>query len=145
MVTEVEILLVEDTPSDAEMTIRAIRKNNIENTIVHVQDGKAALDFLFGEGEFTGRNINKRPKFILLDLKLPKMGGLGVLKQVKENDITKVIPVVILTSSKEDPDIERCYRLGANSYIVKPVVFDDFLKVVSDLGLYWILQNQSPS
>ena len=145
MVTEVEILLVEDTPSDAEMTIRAIRKNNIENTIVHVQDGKAALDFLFGEGEFTGRNINKRPKFILLDLKLPKMGGLEVLRQVKENDITKVIPVVILTSSKEDPDIERCYRLGANSYIVKPVVFDDFLKVVSDLGLYWILQNQSPS
>ena len=130
MVTEVEILLVEDTPSDAEMTIRAIRKNNIENTIVHVQDGKAALDFLFGEGEFTGRNINKRPKFILLDLKLPKMGGLEVLRQVKENDITKVIPVVILTSSKEDPDIERCYRLGANSYIVKPVVFDDFLKVV---------------
>ena len=144
MNTEIEILLAEDKQSDAEMTIRAIRKNKVENSIVHVTDGKAVLDFLFGEGKFAGRDISKKPKFILLDLKMPKLNGIEVLKRIKGNDDTKKIPVVVLTSSKEDPDIEQCYLLGVNSYIVKPVVFEDFMKVVSDLGLYWMLHNQPP-
>jgi two-component system response regulator len=145
MNTEMEILLAEDTTSDAEMTIRAIRKHKIVNAIVHVKDGKSAMDYLFGEGEFSGRDISKKPKVILLDLKMPKLSGIDVLKRIRENDATKKIPVVVLTSSKEDPDIEQCYVLGVNSYIVKPVVFEDFMKVVSDLGLYWILHNQPPS
>jgi two-component system response regulator len=145
MTTEIEILLAEDKLSDAEMTIRAIRKNKIGNSIIHVKDGKAVLDFLFGEGEFSGRDTSKKPKVILLDLKMPKLNGIEVLKHIKQNDLTKKIPVVVLTSSKEDPDIEQCYLLGVNSYIVKPVLFEEFIKVVSDLGLYWILHNQSPS
>jgi len=144
MNSEIEILLAEDKLSDAEMTIRAIRKNKIGNVIIHVKDGKAVLDFLFGEGEFAGRDISIKPKVILLDLKMPKLNGIDVLKRIKENDLTKKIPVVVLTSSKEDPDIEKCYLLGVNSYIVKPVVFEDFMKVVSNLGLYWILHNQAP-
>jgi two-component system response regulator len=143
MNTEVEILLVEDTASDAEMTIRAFRRSKIENNIIHVKDGQEALDFLFGTGKFEGRDISKRPKLILLDLKMPRISGIEVLQQIKMDDLTKRIPVVVLTSSKEDPDIEKCYALGANSYIVKPVVFDDFMKIVADLGLYWILHNQS--
>jgi two-component system response regulator len=145
MNTEIEILLAEDKISDAEMTIRAIRKNKIGNSIVHVKDGKGVIDFLFGEGEFEGRDISKKPKVILLDLKMPKLNGIEVLKRIRENELTKKIPVVVLTSSKQDPDIEQCYLLGVNSYIVKPVVFEDFLKVVSDLGLYWILHNQVPT
>ena len=143
--TEVEILLVEDKRSDAEMTIRAIRKNNIGNHITHLKDGKEALDFLFGSGEFEGRDTKKMPKVILMDLKMPKVNGIEVLRQIKANDLTKKIPVVVLTSSKENPDIQECYALGVNSYIVKPVVFADFMKVVSDLGMYWILHNQSPT
>ncbi len=142
MNTEVEILLVEDKRSDAEMTIRAIRKNNITNHIVHLKDGKEALDFLFGTGEYEGRDISKKPKIIILDMKMPKVGGLEVLEKIRANELTQKIPVVMLTSSKEDPDIEKCYELGGNSYIVKPVVFDDFMKAVSLLGLYWVLHNQ---
>ncbi|HTE31221.1 MAG TPA: response regulator [Chryseolinea sp.] len=144
MNTEIEILLAEDKQSDAEMTIRAIRKNRVQNKITHVTDGKAVLDFLFGEGKFLGRDTSNQPRFILLDLKMPKLNGIEVLKRIRENDLTKTIPVVVLTSSKEDPDIEQCYLLGVNSYIVKPVVFEDFMKVVSDVGLYWILHNQPP-
>ncbi len=139
-----EILLVEDKRSDAEMTIRAIRKNNILNNIVHLKDGKAALDYLFGTGEYEGKDLNKQPKLVILDLKMPKVDGVEVLKAIKGNELTKKIPVVVLTSSKENPDIEKCYALGVNSYIVKPVAFDDFIKVVSDLGLYWMLHNQVP-
>jgi two-component system response regulator len=142
--TEVEVLLVEDKRSDAEMTIRAIRKNNIANNIVHLKDGKAALDFLFGTGEYAGRDISKKPRLVLLDLKMPKVDGVEVLRKLKENELTKAIPVIMLTSSNENPDIEKCYALGVNSYIVKPVAFDDFVKVVSQLGMYWMLHNQVP-
>lgn len=142
--TAVEILLVEDNPSDAELTIRALRKRNISNNLVHLKDGAEAIDFIFGAGAYVDRNINNQPKMILLDLKMPKVDGIEVLRRVKSDPSTKTIPVVILTSSKEDPDIKICYELGANSYIVKPVGFDNFIASVSDLGLYWMLLNQPP-
>ncbi|GAB2840717.1 response regulator [Ferruginibacter profundus] len=142
--TEIEILLVEDNRNDAELTIRALTKGKIANSIVHLQDGAMAINFLFGTGDFAHRNINNRPKIILLDLKMPKVDGLEVLKKIKSDDLTKKIPVVILTSSKENPDIERAYALGANSYIVKPVEFDGFAKAIGDLGFYWLLLNQNP-
>lgn len=142
--TEVEILLVEDNLNDAELTIRALSKNKIANKLIHLKDGASALDFLFGKGEFEGRNVNNKPKVILLDLKMPKVDGLEVLKKIKSDELTKKIPVVVLTSSKENPDIETAYQLGANSYIVKPVEFDGFAKAVSELGLYWLLHNQPP-
>lgn len=140
----VEILLVEDTRSDAEMTMRAIKKSNVVNNITHLKDGKEALDFLFGEGDFAGRDINNRPKVILLDLKMPKVSGIEVLKRLKNDEMTKTIPVVVLTSSRENPDIEQCYSLGVNSYIVKPVASADFMTVISNLGMYWVLHNQAP-
>ncbi|UEG51232.1 response regulator [Ferruginibacter lapsinanis] len=142
--SEVEILLVEDNMNDAELTIRALRKNKLANNLIHLKDGASAIDFLFGKGEFEGRNINNMPKVILLDLKMPKIDGLEVLRNIKLNDSTKRIPIVILTSSKESPDIEKAYQLGANSYIVKPVDFDGFMKGISDLGFYWMLLNQNP-
>lgn len=141
---EVEILLIEDNPDDAEMTIRALRKNNLTNKIVHLPDGAVALDFIFGTGKYNGRNIFNLPKVILLDLKMPLVNGIEVLQKIKADERTKVIPVVILTSSKEDPDIQTCYKLGVNSYIVKPVGFDAFIKAVSGLGMYWMLLNQPP-
>ncbi len=140
----VEILLVEDNMNDAELAIRSLRKNNITNNLIHLKDGAAALDFLFGKGAFAGRNINNKPKLILLDLKMPKVDGIEVLKKIKSEELTKKIPVVMLTSSKENPDIELSYSLGANSYIVKPVEFDGFSKAVAELGLYWVLLNQPP-
>ncbi len=142
--SEVEILLVEDNKNDAELTIRALQKIKITNTIVHLNDGAKALDFLFGKGEFENRDLNNRPKIILLDLKMPKVDGLEVLKRVKEDELTRNIPVIILTSSKENPDIEKAYSLGANSYIVKPVEFDGFSKAITEIGLYWLLLNQPP-
>jgi two-component system response regulator len=141
---EVEILLIEDNPNDAELTMRSFKKNNITNKVLHLKDGAVALEFLFGSGEYEGRNLNDKPKVILLDLKMPKVDGIEVLQKIKTDDNTKTIPVVVLTSSKEDPDIEKCYKLGANSYIVKPVDFDSFQKVVTQLGLYWLLLNQPP-
>ena len=140
----VEILLIEDNMSDAELAIRAFKKGNINNNLIHLKDGAQALEFLFGTGKFEGRDISNKPKVILLDLKMPKMDGLEVLTHIKANELTKAIPVVVLTSSKEHPDIERAYSLGANSYIVKPVELDEFTKVVTDLGFYWVLKNQSP-
>jgi two-component system response regulator len=142
--TQVEILLIEDKRSDADLTIRALRKHRIGNHIVHLKDGKEALDFLFGRGEYEGRDTSLTPKVILLDLKMPKVGGLEVLKSIKESERLRHIPVVILTSSRESPDIDASYALGANSYIVKPVAFDDFAKAVSELGFYWVLLNQPP-
>ncbi len=142
--TEVEVLLVEDNPSDAELTMRALKKNNMANKIYHVKDGAEALDFLFAQGNYSSRKIENAPKVILLDLKMPKINGIEVLRVLKADVRTKKIPVVVLTSSKEDPDIKECYSLGVNSYVVKPVNFDDFLKAVSDLGLYWLLINQAP-
>jgi two-component system response regulator len=144
MIQEVEILLVEDSKSDAEMTIRALRKNHIINYIYHVKDGAEALDFIFARGSYTHRTIENCPKVILLDLKMPKVNGVEVLQAIKADERTKKIPVVILTSSKENPDIQKSYDLGANSYVVKPVEFDEFMKAISDLGLYWLLINQPP-
>jgi len=142
MIPEVDILLAEDNASDAEMTINALKKNGLANKLLHVKDGAAALDFLFAEGEFTGRDISYKPKVILLDLKMPKLNGIEVLQRIRADEHTKNIPVVILTSSGEDPDIKTCYALGANSYVVKPVEFDEFQKAVTELGLYWMIVNQ---
>lgn len=139
---EIEILLVEDNPADAELTLRALKKVHIANKVFLVNDGDEALDFLFARGKFSGREHVQNPKVILLDLKLPKVSGLEVLRSIKSNDKLKSIPVVVLTSSKEDPDIRQSYALGANSYVVKPVEFENFLKAVSELGLYWLLLNQ---
>jgi two-component system response regulator len=141
---DIEILLVEDNASDAEMTIRALKKNNLGNKLMHLKDGAEALDFLFAEGEYTGRDMGSKPKVILLDLKMPKVNGMEVLTKIRTDDRTKKIPVVILTSSSEDPDIQACYALGANSYVVKPVEFEEFYKAISNLGLYWIIVNKSP-
>lgn len=139
---EVEILIVEDSQEDAELAIRALKKNKLANNIVHLVDGVQALDFIFGTGEFAGRNIQRVPKVVLLDLKMPKVSGMEVLQRIKQDPVMKTIPVVVLTSSGEDPDIKRCYELGANSYIVKPVEFVNFSKIVSDLGLYWMVINK---
>lgn len=143
--TEIEILLVEDSVHDAEMTIRALKKSNVTNKITHLKDGSQALDFLFGRKEYENRDTSNKPKIILLDLKMPKVNGLEVLKAVKESELTRTIPVVVLTSSKEGPDIDKAYELGVNSYIVKPVDFDGFMKAVGDVGLYWMLINQPPT
>ncbi len=139
---EVEILLVEDNPTDVELTLRALKKNNLANKVHVVRDGAEALDYLFATGVYEKREIDKRPKVILLDLKLPKVDGLEVLKKVKSDERTKNIPVVVLTSSKEEQDRIKSYRLGVNSYIVKPVDFNQFTKAVSELGLYWVLLNE---
>ncbi|HEY5367702.1 MAG TPA: response regulator [Hanamia sp.] len=142
--TEIEILLIEDNQSDAEMTIRALRKSNIANKIVHLEDGFEALEFIFGTGEYANRNISNLPKVILLDLKMPRMDGIEVLRKIKGEERTKKIPVVVLTSSKEDPDIQTCYDLGVNAYVVKPVEIKAFSKAISDLGLFWLVINQPP-
>ena len=141
---EVEILLVEDNPNDVELTLRALKKHNITNKVHVVKDGAEALEFLFATGAYAGRDINYHPKVILLDLKLPKVDGLEVLRKIKSDERTKVIPVVVLTSSKEERDLVESYRLGANSYITKPVDFESFVKAVSEMGLYWLLLNQPP-
>ena len=140
----IEILLVEDNISDAELTIRALRKKNLTNNLIHLKNGAEALDFLFAKGAYADRDPLKIPKVILLHLKMPKVDGLEVLARIRGDEHTKKIPVVVLTSSKEDPDIEACYALGVNSYIVKPVEFDNFFKAVSELGFYWLLLNQVP-
>jgi two-component system, response regulator len=140
----VEILLVEDNPQDAEMAIRALRKHNLANNVAHVTDGEEALDFIFARGIYCERKIENRPKIILLDLKLPKIDGLEVLKAIKSDERTNIIPVIALTSSSEEKDIIESYRLGVNSYIVKPVDFDKFVEAIKGLGFYWLLLNQSP-
>ena len=141
---EVEILLVEDNPTDAELAIRALKKSNLANKLVWVKDGAEALDFIFATGAYSERQVAKGPKLILLDLRLPKVDGMEVLRRVKGDERTRTIPVVVLTSSKEDRDVAESYQLGVNSYISKPVEFDAFAKVVSELGLYWLLVNQPP-
>ncbi len=145
IVGEVEILLVEDSPEDVELTLRALQTHNLTNRIHVVRDGAEALDFLFARGTYAGRNAASVPKVVLLDLKLPKVDGLEVLRQIKQNVRTRVVPVVVLTSSREEPDIERSYQLGVNSYIVKPVEFEAFVRAVSEAGLYWLLLNQLPT
>lgn len=139
---EVEILIIEDNPEDAELAIRALKKNHLANNIVHLTDGVQALDFIFGKGAYAGRNILQLPKVILLDIKMPKVNGIEVLQRVKADPYMRAIPVVMLTSSAEDPDIKKCYELGANSYIVKPVEFLNFSRTISDIGLYWMVVNR---
>ena len=141
----VEILLVEDNPEDLELTLRAFRKSGLVNRIEVARDGAEALDFLFCEGIHSARRIEDAPRFILLDLKLPKVDGLEVLQRVKADPRTREIPVVILTSSREQRDLVESYRLGVNSYIHKPVNFEGFITAVQQLGLYWLLLNQRPS
>jgi two-component system response regulator len=140
----VDILLVEDNPQDAELTIRALRKSNLANQLIAVEDGAEALDFIFCRGKYGDREIGHTPRVVLLDLKLPKVNGLEVLRALKQDERTRTIPVVVVTSSREDPDIKTAYALGANSYVVKPVDFDAFAEAVSSLGLYWLLVNQPP-
>ncbi len=140
----VEILIVEDTPEDLELALRALRKANLANQIQIARDGAEAVDFIFGEGAHLGRQLENGPKVILLDLKLPKIDGMEVLRRIKSDPRTKSIPVVVLTSSKEQKDVVESYQLGVNSYIVKPVNFEGFAKAVQDLGMYWVLLNQPP-
>jgi two-component system, response regulator len=137
----VEVLLVEDNPRDAELTIRALKKHNLANQLFHVEDGAEALDFLFGRGRFEGLEIDHPPKVVLLDLKLPKVNGLEVLRAMKGSERTRSIPVVIVTSSAEDPDIKTAYLLGVNSYVVKPVQFEAFMEAMSKVGIYWLMVN----
>jgi CheY-like chemotaxis protein len=141
---EVQILLVEDNPADAELALHALKKSKIANHILHLVDGAEALDFLFSRGDYSGRSAMAHPWMVLLDLKLPKVDGLQVLKEVKENPATKAIPIILLTSSSEERDLVASYQLGANSYIQKPVNFSEFQEVVRQLGMYWLLVNRKP-
>ena len=141
----VDLLLVEDNSNDAELAIRELKKHNLANNFFHVKNGEEALDFIFAKGKYAGvRDAANPPKLILLDIQMPKVSGIEVLQQIKSDERTKIIPVVILTSSKEDPDIKACYKLGANSYIVKPVNFEGFAESIKNLGFYWLLLNQPP-
>lgn len=140
---EVEVLLVEDNPSDAELTVRSLKKRNLANRLFHVKDGAEAVDFLFAQGAFANRRVENGPKVVLLDLKLPKIDGIEVLRRIKSDERTKVIPVVVMTSSREDRDLVDCYNLGVNGYVVKPVEFEDFARAVSELGCYWLLVNET--
>lgn len=139
---EVEILLIEDNLQEAELTIRSLRKQNLSNKLLHIDDGEEALDFIFSKGKYADNKTTFSPKLVLLDLKLPKVDGLEILRQLKADERTNTIPVVILTSSKEESDIIESYKLGVNSYIVKPVNFESFSKAVAELGLYWVVLNQ---
>lgn len=142
--TEVEILLVEDNAADAELALRALKSHHFANSVTVVSDGEEALDFIFARGAFSRRKVGNGPKVVILDLKLPKVDGLEVLRTMKGDPRTRIIPVVVLTSSKEESDIVESYRLGVNSYIVKPVDFEKFVESVKTLGFYWLLFNQPP-
>lgn len=146
MITSIqsEILLVEDNPDDAELTIRALKKSNVMNRMSVVQDGAEALEYLFGTGRYTHLEHSNLPKVVLLDLKLPLVSGIEVLRRCKEDQRTRQLPIVVLTSSREEPDIETCYNLGVNSYIVKPVDFHQFADAIRQIGLYWLLLNEPP-
>lgn len=138
-----EILYIEDNPNDIELTLRALKKHNVANSIQIINDGEEALEYISASGRYAERNINEKPKVILLDLKLPKVSGLEILKQLKSEDQTKSIPVVVLTSSREEKDMIKSYNYGVNSYVVKPIKFETFSEAVSALGLYWLLINES--
>lgn len=138
-----EILYIEDNPNDIELTLRALKKHNIANSIQIIKDGEEALEYVFATGRYAERNKQENPKVILLDLKLPKVGGLEILKKLKSEDQTKAIPVVVLTSSREEKDMIESYNYGVNSYVVKPIKFESFSEAVASLGLYWLLINES--
>jgi len=142
---QIEILLIEDNPNDAEMAIRALRKSNLANHLVHLEDGQQALDYLFGTGAYTDRGANEQPRLVLLDLKLPKVDGLEVLGQLRAHELTQRLPIVMLTSSQETRDVAESYRLGANSYVVKPVDSEKFSEALCNLGHYWLELNQPPT
>jgi two-component system response regulator len=142
--TERYILLVEDNPDDEELTLLSLRKNNLAHEIIVVRDGVEAIEYLFGNGQYAGRDVSRVPTVILLDLKLPKLDGLGVLKRLRADERTRTLPVVVLTSSSQDADVIASYNLGANSYVRKPVEFGAFVEAVSSLGLYWVLLNRPP-
>lgn len=137
----VDILLIEDSLGDAEMAIRTLRKNSKVQSLVHLEDGAEAIDFIFAQGKFTDRDLQKTPKLIILDLNMPKINGMDVLEKIRTDKRTKRIPVVVFTSSKEDSDVKKCYDLGVNSYIVKPVEFNEFTETISSLGQYWLRLN----
>lgn len=143
LLEQMEILLVEDNPEDAEMTMRALRKRNLANQLHWVKDGEEALEYLFCTGQYAGRDPARPPKLVLLDIKMPKVDGIEVLRRVKASQL-KTVPVVVMTSSNEERDVVESYRLGVNSYIVKPVAFDAFLDTVAKIGLYWVLTNRVP-
>ena len=138
------ILLVEDNPDDEALTLRALKKNKIANQIIVARDGAEALDYMFGTGSYAGRNLEEMPEVILLDLKLPKVDGLEVLRRIRSNPKTRMVPVVILTSSKEDQDLIQAYSIGVNSYVRKPVDFNEFVEAIGQLGLYWLVLNEAP-
>jgi two-component system response regulator len=138
------ILLVEDNPDDVELTLRAFKQNNISNKVIVAKDGTEALDYLFGQGLYAGREVDDMPVIILLDLKLPKISGMEVLKTIRQNELTKLVPVVILTSSSQEEDVVNGYKLGANSYVRKPVNFKEFVEAIKALGLYWLIWNEPP-
>ncbi|MEI6820478.1 MAG: response regulator [Bacteroidota bacterium] len=140
----IDILLIEDNPNDAELTLRALKKNNVANKVHLITDGAEALDFFFAKGKYEGRDVTSTPKVVILDLKLPKVDGLEILKRVKADERLKLMPIVVLTSSKEECDVIESYKLGANSYIVKPVDFNKFAEAIKDLGMYWLLLNEPP-
>ena len=142
----VDILLVDDNLNDVELAIRELNKNHFANNLFHVKDGEEALEFVFATGKYADtRSMEHPPKIILLDIQMPKVNGIEVLQKIKSDERTKTTPVVMLTSSKEDPDIKKCYALGANAYIVKPVNFESFAESIKSLGFYWLLLNQPPS
>ena len=138
----VEIVLVEDDPNDAELIIRVLKKHNLSNKIIHLKDGAEALDFLLARGAYAQRTNCRTPKVVLLDLKLPKLNGIEVLQQIKSNERTKNVPVVVLTSSKEERDLKEAYELGVNSYVTKPINFDEFARTVAEMGMYWLMLNK---
>ena len=140
----VEILLAEDNPADAEMTLRALRRNNLANKVHWVKDGEQALEYMFRSGAYAGRDPSSVPKLVMLDIKMPKIDGIEVLRRLKASDETRTIPVVVMTSSNEERDVIESYRLGVNSYIVKPVQFEQFLETVAKIGLYWVITNRAP-
>jgi CheY-like chemotaxis protein len=142
---EVEILLIEDNPYEAELAIRSLKKNNLANNLVHIDDGANALDYIFKRGQYADNVTGRNPKLILLDLNLPRVDGLEILRQVKSHEETKMIPVVVLTASREQKDIIESYKLGVNSYIVKPVNFESFSQAIAELKMYWLVLNQLPS
>jgi len=142
---EIEIVVVEDDPNDAELVTRVLKKKNLANKLIHLRDGVEALDYMFAQGSFAGRKENGAHRVVLLDIKLPKIDGIEVLRKLKGNELTRKVPVVILSASKEERDLKIAYELGVNSYVAKPMRFEDFVKVVSDLGLYWLLINRLPA